>query len=37
MEPTMYRCADQVVTGPTLVIHQVDAILVSAASAADRA
>jgi hypothetical protein len=37
MEPTMYRCADQVVTGPTLVIRQVDDILVSADSAADRA
>jgi hypothetical protein len=37
MEPTMYRCADQVVTGNTLVIRQVDDILVSAASAADRA
>jgi hypothetical protein len=33
----MYRCANQVVTGPTLIIRQVDDILVSAASAADRA
>jgi hypothetical protein len=37
MEPTMYRCDDHVVTGPTLAIRQVDDILMSADSAVDRA
>jgi hypothetical protein len=35
MEPTMYRCDDDVVSGPTLAIRQVDDILCAAASAAD--
>jgi hypothetical protein len=36
MEPTMYRCDDDVVSGPTLAIRQVVDILCAAASAADR-
>jgi hypothetical protein len=36
MEPTMYRCDDDVVSGPTLDIRQVDDIICAAASAADR-
>jgi hypothetical protein len=36
MEPTMYRCDGAVVSGPSFAIRQVNDILVSAASLADR-